>query len=552
VVAITRNGGSYALLASVSVNPGADALRRLSAATGKAATLTRTTLTGQSRDLERFTRQVASEAEPLAALETTRGLARSQDISQAVSEALKAAQLRFGGVEARNSQRPSTAGGAASGAAIASIIGEALANDEDAFDFSALIVRASSSRVKPSQVAITAGRQDQPDPYDRSIPLTAAVGGRATLDVKRGSLTAETFDIAIDRSNAGFGTIRGLGYRVSGTANPGNDGFVVNTSTGAADDTVILDTRDPTEEDSRLSYITLDTGAGSDVVFVAGNNLSRIDAGEGDDYVAAEGEATVSGGAGDDLIFARTAFGDEGDDVIFSNGFASGGDGDDSITLFTLDEESGESAIAFGGAGDDQIVASVQANVDGGDGADAIILRAGGSAAGGAGDDTISAFDRATLEGGEGNDDILLTRGGSVDGGAGDDNINARVYSEVTGGKGDDTISLDGGGVFTFRKGDGKDNVDISAVKLSPDDRNTGQVNRIVLDGFNHADLTLTVGALEFKAVPTGLNIAGDELNVRRSDVLGKLEVVFRKDGFEQVLRIDGLTQTLGPRVPVA
>ncbi len=553
MVAITRNGGSYAMMASVSVNPGADALRKLSAATGKAASLTRTTLAGQSRDLERFTKKVIAESEPRAALETTRGLVRSQEISQSVAEALKAAQMRFANVEARNSQRPNTGGGAAAGTAIASILAEAIRNgDDNGFDFAALITRPNASKVKPNQIAITAARQDQPDVYDRSIPLTAAVGGRATMDVKRGSLTAETSDIAIDRANAGYGTIKSLGYRVSGTATSGNDGFVVNASTGDANDTVVLDTRDPTGEDSRLSYITLNTGGGSDVVFVAGNNLSRIDAGAGDDFVTAEGEATVNGGDGNDLIFARTAFGDAGDDVIFSNGFASGGDGDDSITLFSLDPEGGETVIAFGGAGNDQIVASVKANVDGGDGADAIILRAGGSAAGGAGDDTITAFDRATLEGGDGADDIMLMRGGSADGGAGADRINARFYSEVTGGKGDDTIVMDGGGVFTFKKGDGKDNVDMSAVRLAPDDRNSGQVNRIVMDGFDYADLTLTVGALEFKAVPTGLNLAGDSLTVRRSDVLGKLEVVFRKDGFQQVLKIDGLTQTLGPRVPVA
>jgi hypothetical protein len=550
LVAITRNGGSYAMMASTSVNPASDALRKLSQSTGKEVTLTRTSLTGQSRDLERFTNNVATEVEPLAALETARGLSRSQDISVSVADALKAAQMRFGSVEARNSQRPSTAGSGA-GSAIATVIREALNQDEDSFDFSALIARPSASRVKPNQINVTAGRQNQPDVYDRGIPLTTAVGGQSTISITRGSLTAETYDLAIDKSNAGYGSIQGVSYRAAGAPGTDNDGFVVNATAGEADDTIVLDTRDPTNEDTRLSYIDLKTGGGSDVVFIAGENLSRIDAGAGDDYVAAEGEATVNGGEGDDLIFARTAIGDEGDDVIFSNGFASGGVGDDSITLFTLDPDSDETAIAFGGAGDDQIVASVQANVDGGEGDDVVILRAGGSAAGGEGDDTLSAFDKATLEGGDGADDILLTRGGIADGGAGDDNIDARVYSQVSGGKGADTVTMTGGGVFTFKKGDGKDTVEMAAVKLSPDERNVGQVNRIVLDGFDFADMTLTVNALEFKAVPTGLNIDRDELNVSRGDVLGKMEVVFRKDGFEQVLKIDGLTQTLGARVSV-
>ena len=33
------------------------------------------------------------------------------------------------------------------------------------------------------------------------------------------------------------------------------------------------------------------------------------------------------------------------------------------------------------------------------------------------------------------------------------------------------------------------------------------------------------------------------------TEVLGKTEIVFRKNGFDQVLKVDGLTQTLGPRM---
>lgn len=542
------------MMASTSIKPGADALRKLSQATGKSVSITQTSLRSQSVDLERFTRNVSTEADPIASFETSRGLTRSLEISATVADALKAAQMRFAGVEARNSQRPNTAnGGGAAGAGIAAILAEAIRNgDDDGFDFAALVTRPSSSRVKPNQISISAGRQDQPDVYDRGIPLTTAVGGRATLSVTRAALETELFDVPIDGANAAVGTIQGVGFRSVGSPSPGNDGFLVNSQTGDADDTVVLDTRDPTNEDTRLSYISLNTGGGSDVVFIAGENSSRVDAGAGDDYVAAEGDATVNGGEGNDLIFARTAIGDAGKDVIFSDGFASGGDGDDDITLFTLDPESEETAIAFGGAGKDQIVASLKANVDGGDDDDIVILRAGGSAAGGAGNDTLTAFGDATLEGGAGADDILLMSAGSIDGGAGEDKIEARVYASVTGGAGNDTVAMEGGGVFTFRKGDGKDTVDMSAVKVDRDEVFRGQMNRIVLDGFDYADITLTVGALEVKAVPTGLNTAGDNLSVRRSDILGKMEIVFRKNGFEQVLKLDGLTQTLGARLPVA
>jgi hypothetical protein len=266
--------------------------------------------------------------------------------------------------------------------------------------------------------------------------------------------------------------------------------------------------------------------------------------------VAVEGDAIVDGGDGDDLIYARTASGDAGDDIIFTDGFASGGSGNDNITIFSLDAENDDIAkLAFGGEGDDQIVASVSANIDGGDGQDVLILRDGGSAGGGNGDDTISAWSAATLEGGAGNDDIQLLRGGTVDAGDGDDKVEAGNYALVTGGKGNDTIKMSGGGEFTFRKGDGRDTVEMGRASFSLDDANKLRPNRVVIDGYDYADLSVTVGAVDLKIKPTGLNIQNDDLFVDR-EVLGKMEIVFRKNGFEQVLKVDGLTQTLGPRVP--
>jgi hypothetical protein len=237
--------------------------------------------------------------------------------------------------------------------------------------------------------------------------------------------------------------------------------------------------------------------------------------------------------------------------MIFSDGFASGGEGDDNITIFSLDSENDTIAkLAFGGAGDDQIVASVAANVDGGDGNDVVILRNGGSGGGGAGDDTLSAWSDATLEGGSGNDDILLLRGGSADGGEGDDKIISNYFASVSGGKGNDTVTMDGGGVYTFAKGDGSDTVEIAKARAQLDDANKVPVNRVVIDGYAFADLTMnsTVTTLEF--APTGLNLGQDRLKIDR-EILGKIEIVFRKNGQQQTLTFDGITQTMGPLVPI-
>ncbi len=550
MVAITRSSGSYALIAPVSLKPNAEALRKVAEAAGNSISTTTTSLTTQQQDLSRFVNKVAKEIDPVAALETTRGLNLSADISAQVSDAVKAIQQRFVGTQARNSSRPNTSSGSTAGAALVAVLKAAANGDDVGFDFSALLTK-TNSKVKPNEISITAAKQDKPDVFDRGIPLTAAVGGAATLSVKKAALAAQVFDVPLDKSNPDLGGIERVGYAPEGAARSGNEGFYVKGDTGKGDDTVVFDTRDTTGEDTRLTSIDLKTGDGSDVIFIAGENVSRIDAGAGDDFVAVEGDAVVNGGEGNDLIFARTASGDAGDDVIYSDGFASGGEGNDTIVLFSLDAQNDENAkLAFGGAGNDTIVASVKADVDGGEGNDAIILRDGGTAGGGEGDDRISAWANATVEGGAGNDDILLLLGGQADGGDGDDRIEANYYASASGGKGADTVSLKGGGTYTFAKGDGADTVEIGKALAQRDDANKTPVNRVVIDGYAYGDLTTNVDLTSLTFTPTGLNVGGDKLSVDR-EVLGKIEVVFRKNGQQQTLTIDGLTQTLGALGPV-
>jgi hypothetical protein len=178
------------------------------------------------------------------------------------------------------------------------------------------------------------------------------------------------------------------------------------------------------------------------------------------------------------------------------------------------------------------------------------VLREGGSAGGGDGDDTLSAWANATIEGGNGNDDILMFRGGSVDAGAGDDKIETRYFANVTGGKGNDDVVMEGGGVYTFKKGDGTDTVELSKARAQLDDVNKVPVNRIVLDGYDNADIALNVAVNKLEFVPNGTNTTQDKLTVDR-EILGKVEIVFRKNGQQQILTIDGLTQTMGALGPI-
>jgi Ca2+-binding RTX toxin-like protein len=549
VVEISRNAGSYAMIAAASLKPNAEALSKLAQAAGNSVSTTRTSLQGQSADLTRFVEKVSVESDAAAQLEVARGLSRSSDVSAIITDALRAMQQRFAYTESRNSSRTPSSG-SSTGAALVAMLRNAQSDDYDGFDFSALIPRASTSKVKPSQINVTVANQDQPDVFERGVPLTTAVGGSATTTITKTALRAETVNVLLDKANPDAGSLPAVSYVSDGPARSDNEGFFIKSVTGSANDTVVLDTRDQTNEDSRLSAIDLSTGDGSDVIFVAGNNISKIDAGAGDDFVAAEGDAIVDGGDGNDLIYARTASGDAGDDIIYSDGFASGGVGDDTITLFSLDSENDDvSKIAYGGAGDDQIVASVQASIDGGEGSDVLILREGGFAGGGTGDDRISAWERATVEGGAGNDDIKLLYGGEVDGGDGADIIVANTYATVAGGKGADSVTLNGGGTYTFNKGDGKDVVAIEKPAFASEDTDKTRVNRVILEGYDYTELTLNVGALDLAIKPTGPNTQGDDLLVNR-EAFGKMEVVFRKDGYEQVLKIDGLTQTLGAKVP--
>jgi Ca2+-binding RTX toxin-like protein len=544
MVEITRNSGNYAFIASVGYKQNAEALQKISQAAGSSAQITETSLSGQSADLQRFVERVAPEAETAAAFETARGINRSVEITESIQEALKSAQFRIATSDSANKTRAFGANGSNQNDSVVTLLSGAISKDNN-FSFAFLETSSSRNTQALSQIKVTAANQDQGDPFGRKAAIATSVSGAATVLITRAALQSTRVEVFLDKKDQSLGSYATELFAADGAFQSDNDGFAISSATGAADDTVIFDTRDATEEDGRLSAIDLDTGAGSDFVFIAGNNVTKLNAGEGDDFIVVEGDSVIDGGEGNDLIFARTASGDEGDDILFSNGFASGGAGDDIITLFTLDAENDSSAkIAYGGTGNDQIIAAVRGNIDGGDGNDVLILRDGGTAGGGSGDDRISAYSNATIEGGEGNDDIFLLENGKVDAGAGDDTIVANRYSSVSGGQGNDIVTLEGGGEYIFRKGDGVDKVEIGQIKFADDEQNKNQQNRIILDGYSYADLNLDITAVDIQVTPKEGGDAADNLSVRR-EVLGKFQIVFRKDGQEQTLTIDGLNQRL-------
>jgi hypothetical protein len=119
----------------------------------------------------------------------------------------------------------------------------------------------------------------------------------------------------------------------------------------------------------------------------------------------------------------------------------------------------------------------------------------------------------------------------------------------VSGGKGADTVTLNGGGIYTFAKGDGTDFVTMDKAVADKDDVNQAPVNRVVIDGYAFADLTMNLLAVSVSFTPNGSNPDNDSLAITR-EVMGRMEIVFRKNGQQQTLTIDGLTQTMGPMGP--
>ena len=215
--------------------------------------------------------------------------------------------------------------------------------------------------------------------------------------------------------------------------------------------------------------ITLDGGAGNDVMTGGGGAVNfsggagndelsgspeddRLDGGDGDDVlIGGEGNDTLIGGAGADYLDGGrnedNLSGGDGADQLFGGLNADeidGGAGDDNLNGGRGDD------VMRGGDGED-VLSGGRGNdsMDGGDGDDKLFGEEGAdSIEGGSGDDEIEGGERNdTIDGGAGND--------TIDGGTGNDEISGGADDDVIRGAGGaDVLSGDGGNDLIYADSD--------------------------------------------------------------------------------------------------
>ncbi|MGR1579851.1 hypothetical protein ACSSNL_00145 [Thalassobius sp. S69A] len=191
-------------------------------------------------------------------------------------------------------------------------------------------------------------------------------------------------------------------------------------TTGDGDDVIIT----PEELDAP---VTINSGAGDDLIDILADGDSQVDAGSGDDIVRTDGRTNINGGDGDDILESTYNPGGWQND----GGTFDGGDGDDHLIAH------GDTQNMYGGAGNDTITAEN--------------LRFG-EYLGGEGDDTFELeFDDLyyrhdideTISGGTGDDVFRITNVSHQSGFFLDADGNPDTYHfGVTGGEGADTFEV--------------------------------------------------------------------------------------------------------------
>ncbi|MEO5772712.1 MAG: calcium-binding protein [Sphingomicrobium sp.] len=295
-----------------------------------------------------------------------------------------------------------------------------------------------------------------------------------------GASSGLTFDFGLETQVIGGGTITGFEHV----------GWVQGTD---YDDNIDISATAPVDPWSWVTSSLL--GMGGNDVLVGAANTSLIDGGDGDDNIdgrALTVYANLIGGLGNDLIRSSvavrsTANGGAGDDTIFSYGWTYGGEGNDTITLLGSPDYYIGYVGTTGGAGDDHITGSEQADgLSGGSGADTIT--------GGGGGDYLFSYD-VTPGSGWSNESIPGDAGTEHDvlsGGAGDDHFSAGYGDDIDGGDGTDVLRLNFSGASA---GFSLNTADLAQTGFS---LGGGQIQRIELIdqlvGSNYADV-LTVAA---------------------------------------------------------
>jgi Ca2+-binding RTX toxin-like protein len=207
-------------------------------------------------------------------------------------------------------------------------------------------------------------------------------------------------------------------------------------------------------------------GMGGNDRLVAGYYTGSMFGGEGNDILDGRGSQylfRIEGDAGDDTIYTRSngitsAYGGDGNDIIYSHADTHGGAGNDLIIL--QNSSSSSFVYIYGEAGDDEIRASASGNnISGGAGAD-LLTGADGNDILASGDFlpfSTTAIDdmgleRDTLAGAGGNDKLSAGYGDNVDGGSGSDTL-ALSLGGLAAGIAFDTAGIASGLPFAFAGG---------------------------------------------------------------------------------------------------
>ncbi|MGL4976060.1 MAG: hypothetical protein ACRC56_12255 [Bosea sp. (in: a-proteobacteria)] len=551
MVDVSKSSAGYAYVAPPGINPNQKALNEAADAAGRERPKPTQSLALQARDMTNFGGNLIDMIQPNGVTERSRGIDNIDTLSLGMVEAYQRAAKRMNLSAAAANAR------VASGPAIASSIGNggiasAIAslgrgiNSSPILNLLGNIQSSRSAATAVNLLKIQGGYNANPggDPFARKIVTTYGSGGAVGLQVERVGLRTESLEIPTGADSEE--PVSAIQLVRDGGPTASNEGFLIRSAGSKREDTIVIDTRDPAQEDGRLSSVDVDAGEGSDVIHISGNTYSVIKAGDGNDLVTAEGESVIFGGAGDDLLNGKTISGDVGHDVVYATSFGSGGEGNDLVTLFGLTEpEEGIDPVAsgLGGAGNDTILADVSAAIDGGAGEDVMVLRRGGLALGGTGNDTISALTDAQVDGGAGNDDILLLQGGLALGGEGNDQITVSGYGEAAGGKGNDNVNLYSGGIYRYEAGDGADRLLIS----TPDTEAAPRASQVNLEGFLYSDVTISASK-GFVSITS--KTTSDKIEITLVDAKLPLELRFAKGTDAQFVTVEGTKVKAGIVAP--
>ena len=562
---ISKLGTSYAVIAPTSYSSSQKALNDVAAAAGNDAPPTQISLSTQAQELSSFSSKLVGLTTANSNFETSRGLDLSSDAQTSLKAAYTTAsqRLTITGIRANGAQN---AGQASSilGAKISSVADFLTQANSDAasygnnnsglFDFagssnsgsdSSDIFTTLAKRYKAKNAAFAQALKLQngqtpanpSDPYARKLATKYSTAGNATLDVSESALKGSSVAVAIQKGLVPSDRVNLVTTVANGHTKSGPQGVAVNVKTGNQSAVVAIDTRDPLENDTRTSAVNVTTGNGSNVVYLAGTNDSVIHTGDGDNLVVAEGNATIFGGKGSDFLVGNNVSGGSGNDTIFASHFAYAGDGNNTVTLFSVassapDDKNLPTAIA--GNGKNTILADVKGNVVTGNGANTIILRQGGSVATGDGANRITTEASADVTVGNGKNDIFLAAGGTATVGNGNNTIAASSFADVTIGSGSNQVQLQAGGNLTYSAGGGSNQVLFGQLSQSDHDL-AHQVNTITLNNLLYSDVTITPVA---QAAIIAENSGTGAINITSVNGAQDVRLVFNKNGQQQIVTI--------------